>query len=133
VKTAFLCFVLMSAVAAAGFAFQWPVEKPVLTATFCENRSNHFHGGIDLGGGELEVYPIEDGEIIFYFEEGDSICGIPTGLGNFLVVEHPRGIRSLYAHLKQDSIEVGSYAVKKTDLLGIIGDSGGSMGKLLHF
>ena len=124
---------LMVVLCAYGFAFQWPVENPVLTATFGENRRSHFHTGIDLGGGELEVHPIEDGEIIFYFRQGESSSALPTGLGNFLVIEHPRGIRSLYAHLKDGSLKVDEHEVEKQDILGIIGDTGYSLGKHLHF
>jgi len=120
-------------ITANGFAFQWPVENKVLTATFCENRRNHFHGGIDLGGGEQEIHPIEDGEIIFYYDTRQSAGAIPTGLGNFVVVEHPRGIRSTYAHIKDDTLRVDNYLVEKKDMLGIIGETGASMGKHLHF
>ncbi len=115
------------------FAFQWPVDNPVLTATFCENRWNHFHGGIDIGGGEQDIHPIDDGEVIFFFDSERSNSKLPTGLGNFLVIEHARGIRSLYAHLAEDSLISGKTEVKKEDVLGIIGDTGSSLGKHLHF
>jgi hypothetical protein len=114
------------------FAFQWPVENPVLTATFGENRENHFHGGIDIGGGEQKIHPIEEGEVIFYFDLEQPRQEIPTGLGNFLVVEHPRGIRSLYAHLKDGSLDPDKVEVVADDVIGVIGDSGGSYGKHLH-
>ncbi len=132
-KTRLILSIIFFAAAAAGYAFQWPVEPPILTATFCENRYDHFHGGIDLGGGELEVRPIEEGELIFYFEDGGSPDAIPTGLGNFLVIEHQRGIRSLYAHFKQDSMRVDKVVLDKRDRIGIIGDTGASLGKHLHF
>lgn len=132
-KTPLLLCILLLTLSAAGFAFQWPVENPVLTATFCENRRNHFHGGIDLGGGEQEVHPIEDGEIIFYYTSDYRSSQLPTGLGNFLVIEHPRGIRSLYAHLARDPFDFVDYGVEKGDVLGIIGDTGASQGKHLHF
>ncbi len=123
---------LIFATAELGLAFQWPVDTPILTATFCESRWSHFHGGIDIGGGEQEIRPIEDGEVIFFFDQERSTSKLPTGLGNFLVVEHARGIRSLYAHLKQDSLDTGKIDVSKNDVLGIIGDTGSSFGKHLH-
>lgn len=129
IKFAFL-FLLLSPVFC--LAFQWPVENPVLTATFCENRWNHFHGGIDIGGGEQEIKPIEDGEVIFIFDSENSTSDVPTGLGNFVVVEHARGIRSLYAHLKEDSLNPDKIKVTKNDVLGVIGNTGSSLGKHLH-
>lgn len=117
----------------SGFCFQWPVDNPTITATFGENRWNHFHGGIDIGGGEQEIFPIEDGEVVFYFEEDEDTSGIPTGLGNFLVVEHERGIRSLYAHMKKGTVDHEKRLVSKEDTIGIIGETGGALGKHLHF
>ena len=114
-------------------AFQWPVENKVVTATFGESRWNHFHTGLDIGGGEQEIRPIEDGELIFIYEEGNTSDSIPTGLGNFLVVEHDEGIRSTYAHLKEGTIDSKVIQVTKSDVIGIVGDSGASFGKHLHF
>ncbi len=113
---------------------EWPVDDLVLTATFGESRWEHFHSGIDIGGGAQEVRPIEAGEIVFVHDREDLRTGaVPTGLGSFIVVEHARGIRSLYAHLepgtlpRRDTTRVGS-----DDRIGIIGDSGASYGKHLH-
>jgi hypothetical protein len=114
-------------------AFQWPVENKVVTATFGESRWNHFHTGLDIGGGEQEIRPIDDGELIFIYEEGNTTDFIPTGLGNFLVVEHDKGIRSTYAHLKEGTIDSEVIRVSKDDIIGIVGDSGASLGKHLHF
>ena len=114
-------------------AFQWPVENKAVTATFGESRWNHFHTGLDIGGGEQELRPIEDGELIFIYEEGNTTDPIPTGLGNFLVVEHDEGIRSTYAHLKEGTINSKVIQVTKNDIIGIVGDSGASLGKHLHF
>ena len=116
----------------SGFSYDWPVEDRAVTATFGENRWGHFHGGIDIGGGEQEIHPIGRGEIIFYFEENADSRGIPTGLGNFVVVEHERGIRSLYAHMKSQSRDDIQISVTKEDVLGIIGESGSALGKHLH-
>ena len=112
-------------------AFQWPIADPIVTATFGESRWDHFHSGIDLGGGIQEVYPIEKGEIIFTYEEGDVMDSIPTGLGTFVVVEHERGIRSTYAHL--DAAYEGPHRIGTQDVIGITGETGASLGRHLHF
>ncbi|MEW5815510.1 MAG: M23 family metallopeptidase [Spirochaetota bacterium] len=113
-------------------AYEWPVEKIMLTATFGESRKDHFHSGIDIGGGEQEVHPIAEGEIVFFHEEGEDFSGIPTGLGSFIVVEHEGGIKSLYGHLKQQTIPVSMTQVGIKDVIGVIGDTGGSYGPHLH-
>ena len=114
------------------FGFQWPVEELILTATFAESRWDHFHTGIDIGGGEQEIRPVEEGEIVYYYEEGNRRSGIPAGLGNFVVVEHKRDLRSVYAHLEAESFDPSLIEVNRDTVIGVIGDSGGSYGKHLH-
>ncbi len=114
------------------FAVRWPVDNIVLTATFGENRGDHFHSGIDLAGGEQAIYPMDDGELVFYFEEDEYSNDIPTGLGSFVVLEHPRGIRSVYTHLKKNSM-IRKDIYTQDDIIGLIGETGGSIGKHLHF
>ena len=124
---------LIFVVAAQAYGFQWPVEDLAVTATFGENRWNHFHGGIDIGGGEQDIYPIDDGEVIFYFQENSNGPAVPTGLGNFIVVEHAQGIRSLYAHLKPDTVDPEQVVVTTSDSVGVTGETGSSLGRHLHF
>ena len=114
------------------FGFQWPVENRVLTATFGESRWDHFHTGIDLGGGSQTVRPIEAGEVIYYFDRSDRRRTPPSGLGSFVVLEHERGIRSIYAHLEEGSIGTIDSVVDQSTELGRIGDTGASLGKHLH-
>ncbi|HOV62548.1 MAG TPA: M23 family metallopeptidase [Spirochaetia bacterium] len=128
-----VCLFLLAIVCIQGVTgIEWPVEKRLLTATFGENRKDHFHGGIDIGGGEQEVRPIADGEVLFTFEEGEYLDTLPCGLGSFIVIEHEKELRSVYAHLKPGSVATGKETVKQSDVIGIIGDSGSSNGTHLH-
>ena len=113
-------------------AFDWPLDQIVLTSTFGEHRGDHFHGGIDLGGGEQPIYPISSGELVFSYREGEDYTSLPTGLGNFLVLQHQGGIQSLYAHLAQGSLEANRRSYDRTQALGTVGSSGYSSGKHLH-
>ena len=115
------------------FTFDWPVEKRILTATFGESRMDHFHNGIDIGGGEQSIHPAEQGEVIYYYEEGENPLDLPTGLGSFIVLEHEKNLRTLYAHIKKGTVEKTRVNLKTNDTLGIIGDTGCSIGKHLHF
>jgi len=84
--------------------FDWPVEEKMLMATFGERRHGRFFSGIDLGGGEQVVFPIANGEVIFFHEEGGLSHALKRGNGSFIVLQHEGGIRSAYSHLKKGSI-----------------------------
>ena len=113
-------------------ALEWPVEKIILTATFGESRQDHFHTGIDLGGGEQTIFPISPGEVVFAYEKRSDYSSLPVGLGNFIVLQHQEGIRSIYCHLKDDTLKRSLTKFNLQDPLGTIGDSGHSQGKHLH-
>jgi hypothetical protein len=113
-------------------AIDWPVDQIVLTATFGEHRGNHFHGGIDMGGGEQPIYPISPGEVVFSYRETEDYTSLPTGLGNFLVLQHQGGIQSLYAHLAEGSLNPKRRNYDRSQALGTVGSSGYSSGKHLH-
>jgi hypothetical protein len=113
-------------------AFDWPVDQIVVTATFGEHRGDHFHGGIDLGGGEQPILPISPGELVFAYREGEDYSSLPTGLGNFLVLQHQGGIQSLYAHLGEGSLDPNHRLYDRSRSLGTVGSSGYSSGNHLH-
>jgi hypothetical protein len=113
-------------------AFDWPLDQVVLTSTFGEHRGDHFHAGIDLGGGEQPIYPISPGELVFLYREDEDYTSVPTGLGNFLVLQHQGGILSLYAHLAEGSLEPNRRLYDRSRALGTVGSSGYSSGKHLH-
>lgn len=114
------------------FAFDWPLEQIVLTSTFGEHRGDHFHAGIDLGGGEQPIFPISPGELVFSYQEGEDYSSLPVGLGNFIVLQHQGGIRSLYAHLAAESLDPTRRLYDRSRPLGVVGSSGYSSGKHLH-
>ena len=121
---------LLAARPAAGL--DWPVARVVLTATFGESRGDHFHAGIDLGGGSQEVLPIAEGEVVFAHEEGEDRSSVPVGLGSFLVLQHKGGVRSIYGHLEEGSMPRGEKRFDGSRPLGMVGATGYSLGKHLH-
>ncbi len=131
-KKYFVFFLLLIINAATLYSLQWPVEKWVLQSTFAENRGDHYQTGIGIGGGEQKVLSVADGEIVYYQEE-NTFSALPSGLGNYIVIEHERQLRTTYANLKKDSIDKKSIKVKAGDKIGLIGDSGASSGPVLHF
>lgn len=122
-----------------------------IAGSFGELRSNHFHTGIDFRTQQKEGFPVyatADGFI--------SRINVSTyGYGKCLYIDHPNGFTSVYAHLQSFApgiqsrvVEVQyaekSYAielrpnatdilVKKGDVIGYSGNTGGSSGPHLHF
>ena len=132
--------------------FSSPLDIPlILSGTFGELRSNHFHSGIDIKTQNrqgLPIYAIQDGTVT-------RIKISLWGYGKVLYVAHPNGYTSVYAHLKKFNPEIeafikaeqykkksyevevfpdfGELAVKKEDIIAYSGNTGGSSGPHLHF
>ncbi len=123
----------------------------ILSGTFGELRGNHFHSGIDIktqGVVGKKVYAVADGYVT-------RIKISPFGYGNAIYITHPNGYVSVYAHLQRynDTIagimkwvqyqrksfaieyfpDKTSLTVKKGDIIGYTGNSGGSGGPHLHY
>jgi hypothetical protein len=111
----------------------WPVRRPVLTATFGEERTDHFHNGIDLGGGEQDVLAVLPGEVVFRSEEESDYTSLPRGVGSFVVLRHADGIESVYCHLKKGSMDARRDRYAASEKIGIMGETGYSEGTHLHF
>ncbi|WP_290677580.1 peptidoglycan DD-metalloendopeptidase family protein [Kordia sp.] len=77
--------------------FRSPLDIPIiLSGTFGELRSNHFHSGIDIKTKQkegFEVFAIGDGHI-------SRIKIQHWGFGNALYITHSNAYTSVYAHLK---------------------------------
>lgn len=123
-----------------------------LAGNFCELRSNHFHGGIDIktqGRSGLKVYTCDDGYI-------SRVKVSPYGYGRALYIHHPKtGLTSVYAHLQKFtpeldkyirnlqyeqrkfaldiSLDANQFEVKKGEQIAFSGNTGGSQAPHLHF
>lgn len=97
------------------------------------------HNGIDISNvGKHYIIAVANGTIFSVNDSCDdngfygNTCG--GELGNYVIIEHSGGVYSIYAHM-----ESGSVSVKKGDvvsqgqIIGIMGNSGSSTGKHLHF
>lgn len=54
------------------------------------------------------------------------------GYGNYIVIRHPNGVQTLYAHNSQNTVGVGEY-VRAGQTIGLVGNTGRSTGPHLHF
>jgi murein DD-endopeptidase MepM/ murein hydrolase activator NlpD len=89
-------------------------------------RGNGFHPGID--------YPAPAGTRVGAAGRGRVVfAGWDTGgYGNLVVIEHPQGVRSMYAHLSRIFVGTGRWVVAGT-AVGAVGTTGFSTGPHLHF
>jgi len=102
----------------------WPVLAPV--GDRFGPRGDAFHAGIDLlaprGTPVLAAAP---GTVTWAARRAG-------GWGRLVVVRHPGGVRTLYAHLASIDVRVGQ-EVSGGAILGRVGSSGDATGPHLHF
>lgn len=98
------------------------------------SRWGSFHYGIDIGNARgTAVYAAASGKVVkvvSFCKEGQTSCG--GRYGNYIMIEHPNGQRTIYAHLQKVSVSVGQ-SVKQGKQIGTIGNTGRSTGPHLHF
>ena len=83
------------------------------------------HTGIDLlAGSSDEVKPAKAGKVVMARSYQDY--------GNTVVIRHERGIETLYGHLASLKVKEGQEVGMDT-ILGMVGNTGLSTGKHLHF
>ena len=84
-----------------------------------------FHTGIDLiTGSSDEVRAAKVGKVVLARSYQDY--------GNTVIIRHERGIETLYAHLADLKVKEGQ-DVDLSTVLGLVGNTGSSTGKHLHF
>lgn len=108
-----------------------PLEKSVLTSSYGKRQSPitgrwQFHKGIDLAAPEgAPVFACKSGTVKFIKQE-DRIYG------NHIIISHPGGMESLYAHLSELLVSEGE-TVSTGQKIGKVGTTGLSTGPHLHF
>lgn len=105
-----------------------------------KQKSGKLHKGVDLSYSKNEdkniVYANCFGEVIEVVDKynNDTKSTGTKTYGNYVLIKHPNGYYSRYAHLKKNSISViKGEIVNENTPLGIIGDSGKAFGRHLHF
>lgn len=132
--------------------FKSPLKQTlVLSGTFAELRSNHFHSGLDIktnGRQGLKVHAAASGYV-------SRIKISSYGYGKALYITHPNGYTTVYAHLQKFAPQIETYVkakqyeqenfeielfpspkdliISSEDLVAFSGNTGGSSGPHLHF
>lgn len=132
--------------------FRAPVDfRMLLSGTFGELRSNHFHSGIDIKTGGATGKPllaVADGYV-------SRVSVSAGGFGKAVYIDHPNGYTSVYGHcdrfadslarwVRAEQYRLESFAVnlfpepeqfkiKRGQVIALSGNSGSSGGPHLHF
>jgi hypothetical protein len=87
-----------------------------------------FHTGVDLAA-EIgtPVLAAANGKVVKIDQNTDH-----SSFGNYIEILHPNGVVTLYGHLSKILIKENQ-ALKKGDLIGLVGNTGRSSGPHLHF
>jgi hypothetical protein len=95
--------------------YAWPTEAGrIVTSTFGEYRSTHFHAGIDISSGDVTGYGV-------FASRSGYVARIrisPVGYGKILYVRHADGFTTTYAHLERFSPALEERAVREQKALG---------------
>lgn len=129
-----------------------PLKIPMaFSGSFGELRRTHFHSGVDFktnGKCGYRIYSSENGFVA-------RIVVSPTGYGRAVYVQHPNGLMTVYAHLRNFAPRIEAYVrkqqyanerwdldigigkgllpVKKGEVIGYSGNAGSSGGPHLHY
>lgn len=130
-----------------------PLDIPIiLSGSFGELRSNHFHAGLDIktqGKEGLKVFATADGYV-------SRIKVQQYGYGKAIYITHPNGFTTVYGHLskfsdkiekhvksiqyKKETYATGNlyfkknkFPLKKGEVIAFSGNTGGSGGPHLHY
>jgi murein DD-endopeptidase MepM/ murein hydrolase activator NlpD len=92
----------------------------------------HFHTGIDLSVPlGTPVFAAADGVVVLAQPMTDA-AGALVGYGNYIIIQHDAGLKTLYGHLLAIDVKEGEQ-VKRGQLIGLVGSTGNSTGPHTHF
>lgn len=92
-----------------------------------KTQNVHGHNGVDIGAKiGTTIRATADGKVILA-----RVGGWGGGYGNYVIIQHPNGMQTLYAHMSTVNVSVGD-SVSQGDSIGAVGNTGDSHGAHLH-
>lgn len=104
-------------------SFANPVKNAKVSSSY-GMRWGRLHAGTDSTSKSRDIFASDNGVV--------TIAGSHNSYGNYVVIDHKNGFKTLYAHLSKISITKGK-VVEKGDKIGVMGTTGNSTGIHLHF
>ena len=103
-----------------------PITHEALVGSPYGIRSHRLHRGVD-------VNVIKDEPVVAAYPGEVTMSRYNMGgYGNYVLIKHPNGLETLYAHLSKRLLKVGDQ-VFPGDIVGLAGNSGRSSAAHLHF
>ena len=103
--------------------FAWPLNGGVIT------QGLHGWNAVDIGAPRgTAIYAAADGTVLVAKSNG----AWNGGYGTYVVIAHPNGTQTLYAHMSKVLTSVGA-SVSQGDTIGLVGMTGEATGNHLHF
>lgn len=110
---------------AAAARFDWPLRGTTLQG-FGNRPDGQRNDGINIAAAQGTTVKAAEGGSVAYV--GSEV----RGLGNLVLLSHPGGYVTAYAHLDRAAVAKGA-TVKKGQAIGTVGQSGGVSQPQLHF
>lgn len=111
--------------------FIWPlpgytgITSPYGSRTHPISGKSSFHGGVDIGApGGTRIIAAKAGTVV--------ISAYNSSYGNYVVLAHYDGSKTLYAHMKSRAASEGQ-SINQGQTIGYVGSTGSSTGNHLHF
>lgn len=107
--------------------FRWPLNSGRISDRFGSFQSwrNQRHQGVDIAVGTgTPIYAAAGGTV--------ETSTYHNSYGNYVIIDHGNGYKTLYAHASSLAVRVGQ-RVSKGDLIARVGSTGFSTGPHLHF
>lgn len=104
-------------------SFALPVNSARVSSSY-GLRWGRLHAGMDFTSKSRNIYAADNGTV--------TTAGYNSGYGNYVIIDHKNGYRTLYAHLSKMNTTKGKI-VEKGEKIGVMGNTGNSTGVHLHF
>lgn len=111
---------------APSVSYMWPVSSKKIVTSFGPKAGGRVSDGLGIASSEGEpVWASAAGEVVFV---GDEL----KGYGNMVLIKHPDGKTTTYAHLSRAAIDKYD-RVKQGDIIGYVGTTGNVRTPQLYF
>lgn len=109
----------------SGMLWPLPLTGPGPVTSGYGKRGRRHHDGVDIDGRTGDpVFAARDGRVLF--------SGWRNGYGNTVVLDHGRGVTTLYGHASELRVRVGE-RVERGQPIAMVGATGNARGDHLHF
>ena len=105
--------------------FSWPTYGGYVSSKM-GYRWGRMHTGIDIARPSDRTIKASDNGTV------ESVVYANRGKGNYVIINHNNGFKTLYAHLSSISVKRGQ-TVQQNQKIGVMGSTGNSTGVHLHF